>query len=118
MFLIFVGLFLIVGRRHALTQVIGYLVLENGIFVFRVITVVGTPLLVELGVLLDAFVGVFVMGIAISTSTANSGRWTSIGSTRCEASPLFAGQSIVAMLALAVSGALLSLVLPRAGVTC
>jgi hydrogenase-4 component E len=64
-FLIFVGLFLIVSRRNALMQVIGYLVLENGIFVFGVITVVGTPLLVELGVLLDAFVGVFVMGIAI-----------------------------------------------------
>jgi hydrogenase-4 component E len=64
-FLIAVGLFLIISRRNALMQVIGYLVLENGIFVFGVITVVGTPLLVELGVLLDAFVGVFVMGIAI-----------------------------------------------------
>jgi hydrogenase-4 component E len=64
-FLIVVGLFLIISRRNALMQVIGYLVLENGIFVFGVITVVGTPLLVELGVLLDAFVGVFVMGIAI-----------------------------------------------------
>ena len=64
-FLILVGLFLIISRRNALMQVIGYLVLENGIFVFGVITVVETPLLVELGVLLDAFVGVFVMGIAI-----------------------------------------------------
>ena len=64
-FLIFVGLFLIISRRNALMQVIGYLAVENGIFVFGVITVVGTPMLVELGVLLDAFVGVFVMGIAI-----------------------------------------------------
>ncbi len=64
-FLILVGLFLIISRRNALMQVIGYLVLENGIFVFGVIADVGTPLLVELGVLLDAFVGVFVMGIAI-----------------------------------------------------
>jgi hydrogenase-4 component E len=64
-FLMFVGLFLIISRRNALMQVIGYLVLENGIFVFGVITVVGTPMLVELGLLLDAFVGVFVMGIAI-----------------------------------------------------
>jgi hydrogenase-4 component E len=64
-FLIMVGLFLLISRRNALMQVIGYLVLENGIFVFGVVTVVGTPLLVELGVLLDAFVGVFVMGIAI-----------------------------------------------------
>ena len=64
-FLIFVGLFLIISRRNALMQVIGYLAVENGIFVFGVITVVGTPMLVELGVLLDAFVAVFVMGIAI-----------------------------------------------------
>ena len=64
-FLILVGLFLIIGRRKALMQVIGYLVLENGIFLFGVVAVVHTPLLVELGVLLDAFVGVFVMGIAI-----------------------------------------------------
>lgn len=64
-FLILVGVFLIIARKTALMQVIGYLVLENGIFLFGVITVVGTPLLVELGVLLDAFVAVFVMGIAI-----------------------------------------------------
>ncbi len=64
-FLIFIGLFLIISRRKALMQVIGYLVLENGIFVFGFITAVRTPVLVELGVLLDAFVAVFVMGIAI-----------------------------------------------------
>jgi len=64
-FLISIGLFLIVSRRNALMQVIGYLVMENGIFVFGAITVVEAPLLVELGILLDAFVAVFVMGIAI-----------------------------------------------------
>jgi len=64
-FVVSIGLFTIVSRRSALMQVIGYLMLENGIFVFGVITVVATPLLVELGVLLDAFVAVFVMGIAI-----------------------------------------------------
>ena len=64
-FLILIGLFLIISRKKALMQVIGYLVMENGIFLFGVITVVETPLLVELGMLLDAFVGVFVMGIAI-----------------------------------------------------
>lgn len=64
-FLVAIGLFLIVSRRNALMQVIGYLVIENGIFVFGAITVVETPLLVELGILLDAFVAVFVMGIAV-----------------------------------------------------
>src|SRR5260221_1510244 len=62
-FLMSIGLFLIISRRKALMQVIGYLVLENGIFVFGVITVVETPLLVELGALLDAFISVFVIAI-------------------------------------------------------
>ncbi|MCI0343373.1 MAG: hypothetical protein L0216_19885 [Planctomycetales bacterium] len=59
------GLFLIVSRRKALTQVLGYLVLEDGIYAFGVLAVGEIPLLVEFGVLLDAFVAVFAMGIAI-----------------------------------------------------
>lgn len=59
------GLLLIVSRRSALAQVLGYLVLENGIYTFGLGLVQGTPMLVELGVLLDVFVAVFVMGIAI-----------------------------------------------------
>ncbi len=62
---ILTGLFLIVGRRKALMQVMGYLVLENGIFIFGVALAREQPLLVEMGVLLDVFVAVFVMGIMI-----------------------------------------------------
>ena len=54
-FLISIGLLIIISRSKALMQVIGYLVLDNGFFVFGVIAVVSTPLLVELGVLLDTF---------------------------------------------------------------
>lgn len=60
-----VGLFLIVSRRKAATQVLGYLVLENGIFVFGLTLAGKMPWLVEMGVLLDVFIGVFVMGIAL-----------------------------------------------------
>ncbi|MBI3839300.1 MAG: hydrogenase [Planctomycetia bacterium] len=62
---ILIGLFLIISRKTALMQVVGYLVLENGIFIFGVALANKTPLLVEMGVLLDVFVAVFVMGIAI-----------------------------------------------------
>jgi hydrogenase-4 component E len=62
---ILIGLFLIVARRKALMQVIGYLVLENGIYVFGVAVAPEEPFLVETGILLDIFVAVFVMGIAI-----------------------------------------------------
>ncbi len=51
--------------RKALTQCLGYLVLENGIYGFGVATVGEVPALVELGVLLDLFLAVLVMGIAM-----------------------------------------------------
>ncbi len=62
---ILIGLFLIVSRKKAVNQVLGFLVLENGIFTFGVGLVRELSLLVELGVLLDLFVAVFVMGIMI-----------------------------------------------------
>ena len=64
-FSVFAGLFLIVSRKRAVSQVLGFLVMENGIYTFGVGVVTGTPLLVEAGVLLDVFVAVFVMGIII-----------------------------------------------------
>jgi hydrogenase-4 component E len=60
-----VGLILIVSRRKALTQVLGYLALENGVYAFGAAVALTLPVLVDLGILLDLFVGVFVMGIAI-----------------------------------------------------
>jgi hydrogenase-4 component E len=65
LFTVLIGLFLIVSRRTALNQVMGYLVLENGIFLFGITLSRQEPLLVEMGVLLDVFLAVFVMGIAI-----------------------------------------------------
>lgn len=59
------GLFLIVARRTAINQVIGYIVLENGIYTFGLVIAGDIPVLIELGVLMDMFVAVFVMGIAI-----------------------------------------------------
>ena len=62
---LFVGLFLIVTRKKALTQALGYLVFENGIYTFGIATAGEIPVFVEFGVLLDVFVAVFVMGIVI-----------------------------------------------------
>jgi len=70
LFTLFVGLFLIIARRKALTQVLGYLVLENGAYVLGLAMASQVPVLVEAGVLLDAFVAVFVMQIAIHQISA------------------------------------------------
>jgi hydrogenase-4 component E len=61
----FTGAFLIVSRVKALTQVLGYIVLENGVFLFGAALLAEQSLLVELAIMLDIFVAVFVMGIAI-----------------------------------------------------
>jgi hydrogenase-4 component E len=60
---ILVGLLLIVSRKLAISQVLGYIVMENGIYVLGLALVREIPALVEMGVLLDAFVAVFVMSI-------------------------------------------------------
>ena len=65
LFSIFAGLFLIVSRKRAVSQVLGFLVLENGVYTFGVGIAPQTSFLVEGGVLLDVFVAVFVMGIMI-----------------------------------------------------
>ena len=62
---VLIGLLVLVSRTLALTQVVGYIVVENGIFLFGLTLVREMPLLVELGILLDVFVGVFVMGIVV-----------------------------------------------------
>lgn len=59
------GLFLLCARRKAITQVLGFLVFENGIGVFGSGLLLEYELVVELGILLDVFVLVFVLGIAI-----------------------------------------------------
>jgi len=62
---ILLSLVVLVSRTKALTQVLGYLMLENGIFMFGLALLHEMPFLIELGVLLDLFVGVFVMGIVV-----------------------------------------------------
>jgi hydrogenase-4 component E len=70
-------------RRKAITQVLGYLMLENGIFIFGILLSEAMPLMVEAGVLLDLLVGVFVMGIVMNQinrefSTLNTERLSAL----------------------------------------
>jgi len=62
---IFTGFILLVGRVKAISQVCGYLILENGIYLFGMLLIHSTPLLVESGILLDLTVGIFVIGIIV-----------------------------------------------------
>jgi hydrogenase-4 component E len=62
---VWTGFLLLTTRRKAITQVLGYLLLEDGIFLFGLLLLEAMPFLVEVGILLDLFTGVFVMGIII-----------------------------------------------------
>ncbi|MCD6526004.1 MAG: hydrogenase [Desulfuromonas sp.] len=80
---IFTGFLLLITRRKAITQILGYLLLENGIFIFGVLLSAAMPLMVEAGVLLDLLVGVFVMGIVLNQinrefSTLNTERLSAL----------------------------------------
>lgn len=59
------GFLMLTTRRKAIMQVLGYLLLENGIFLFGLLLLEAMPFLVEAGALLDLFTGVFVMTIII-----------------------------------------------------
>jgi hydrogenase-4 component E len=63
---VFVGFIFLTTRFKALSQVVGYLILENGIFIFGMLLVEAIPFAVEMGMLLDLFVGVFVISIIIN----------------------------------------------------
>ena len=62
----FIGLFLIVTRRNVVGQIIGYLVFENAGFVLGISVAAFQPLFIEMGVLLDILVGVFIMVMAVN----------------------------------------------------
>lgn len=64
--LVLTGLFIVIARKKALTQVIGFLVFENGITLFGAAVMREHPVIVELGILLDVLVLVFIMGIAVN----------------------------------------------------
>ncbi len=60
------GFLMLITRRKALTQALGYLVFENGVFIFGLLLTEAMPLMVEAGVLLDLLVAIFVMGIVVN----------------------------------------------------
>ena len=58
-----IGLFLMIARKKALVQIIGLLVMENGLYLLGMSATYGMPFLVEMGVFLDLVVGALLMGV-------------------------------------------------------
>jgi len=62
---VLIGLFTTVNRRRALTQILGFLMLENSIFMIALLATYGVPLIVEIGVFLDVLVAVLILEIFV-----------------------------------------------------
>lgn len=62
---ILIGLFFMVSRKKAIGQIIGFLTMENGIFIAAVLLTLGMPMIVELGLFFDLLTAVIIMGAFI-----------------------------------------------------
>jgi hydrogenase-4 component E len=62
---VLIGFFIMVNRRRAVTQILGFLMLENGIFLFALLATYGVPFIVEMGVFLDVLVAVLIMEVFV-----------------------------------------------------
>jgi hydrogenase-4 component E len=62
---VLIGMFIMISRKKAITQVIGLLVMENGLFMAALSLSYGMPLIVELGVFFDIMVAVLIMGVFV-----------------------------------------------------
>ncbi|TAL86688.1 MAG: formate hydrogenlyase [Candidimonas sp.] len=63
MAVILLAFLMMIARHKAVTQVIGFLAMENGLFFAATSTTYGMPMVIELGIALDLLVGVFIFGI-------------------------------------------------------
>jgi hydrogenase-4 component E len=63
--MLLIGLFVMVSRRKAITQVLALLTIENGVFLVAVGVTSGMPLVVELGISFDVILAVLVLGILV-----------------------------------------------------
>lgn len=62
---VMIGLFFMISRKKALGQIIGFLVIENGLFLAAMMTTDGMPMIVELGLFFDLLTAFLIMGIFV-----------------------------------------------------
>jgi hydrogenase-4 component E len=62
---ILIGFFFMISRKKALGQIIGYLVMENGIFITAIFSTHGMPFIVDIGIFIDMLTAVLIMGVMV-----------------------------------------------------
>jgi hydrogenase-4 component E len=62
---ILIGLFFMISRKKAIGQIIGFLVIENGLFVTAMFLTSGMPFIVDIGIFVDLLTAVMIMGLMV-----------------------------------------------------
>jgi len=62
---ILIGLFFMMTRKKAIGQIVGFLVIENGLFIAAMLSSNGMPLIIDLGIFIDLLTGVMIMGVLV-----------------------------------------------------
>lgn len=62
---VLIGFFFMISRKKALGQMIGFLVIENGIFVTAMFSTHGMPFIVDIGIFIDMITAILIMGIMV-----------------------------------------------------
>jgi hydrogenase-4 component E len=60
-----IGLFFMINRKKAVSQIIGFLVIENGLFTAAMLTTHGMPIIIDAGILVDLLTAVMIMGVLV-----------------------------------------------------
>ncbi|MCA9467167.1 MAG: hypothetical protein KC643_17220, partial [Nitrospira sp.] len=63
--IVFIGCFIMISRRKLVTQIVGFLTVENGLFLLATAITYGMPLIVELGVFFDILVAALIFGVLL-----------------------------------------------------
>lgn len=63
---VLIGIFFMISRKKAIGQIIGYLVIENGIFVTAMFSTHGMPFVVDIGIFTDMLTAVLIMGAMVT----------------------------------------------------
>lgn len=62
---ILIGLFFMISRKKAIGQIVGFLVIENGLFVTAMFATDGMPFMIDLGIFVDMLTAVMIMGVMV-----------------------------------------------------
>jgi len=60
-----IGLFIMIARKQAVSQIVGLLTMENGVFLSGLSITYGMPLIVEIGIFFDIFIAVLILGVFV-----------------------------------------------------